>query len=280
MTIFQLNKRRGHKFLFSGFIFGFCMARITTCTLRIASICLPSNISLALAAQIFVAAGIIIIFVINLVWAQRILRAHQPTIGWHAAIPIAFNTLYVLIVLTLAVVIIASVQSYFTLRPRTRTIDRALQLYGSTLFAVVAFLPIVIVGLATTLLRKETIEKFGHGRQKTKILVLLIGATLCCLGAAFRAGTSWKHPALLTQPQPAYLARGYFYFFNFGIEVLIIYMYAIMRMDLRFWVPDGAKGPGSYSSADGRVSEDMDEEHGDEEGKGDGKEEGLESVLD
>lgn len=30
MTIFQINKRRGHKFLMSGLMFGFCMARTLT----------------------------------------------------------------------------------------------------------------------------------------------------------------------------------------------------------------------------------------------------------
>jgi hypothetical protein len=35
MTIFQLNRRKGHKFIVSGVIFGFCMARITACVLRL-----------------------------------------------------------------------------------------------------------------------------------------------------------------------------------------------------------------------------------------------------
>jgi hypothetical protein len=36
---------------------GFCMSRIVTCTIRISSICLPHDISLSIAAAIFVAAG-------------------------------------------------------------------------------------------------------------------------------------------------------------------------------------------------------------------------------
>ena len=35
MTILQLNNRRGHKFLFSGMLFGFSMSRIMTCIIRI-----------------------------------------------------------------------------------------------------------------------------------------------------------------------------------------------------------------------------------------------------
>lgn len=223
------------------------MTRITTCTIRIASIALPSNIRLALAAQIFVAAGIVLVFLINLIWSQRILRAHHH-FGWHRSIHWAFIALYVLIVLTLAVVITAVVQSYYTLNPHTRSIDRALQLYGGTLFAVISFLPIVIIGTAVILshVSKRDVEKFGHGRHRTRIVTLLIGATLCCLGAAFRAGTSWMSPVPLAGTEPAYYHRGWFYVMNFGIEILVVYFYAVMRVDLRFWVPNGAKGPGSY----------------------------------
>ena len=230
---------------------GFCVARTTTCILRIASTSLPHIIRLAIAAQIFVAAGIVLVFVINLIWAQRILRAHHP-LGWRPSIRYVFIALYVLIVLTLAINITSVVQSYYTLRPRTRAIDRALQLYGATLFAIVSFLPILIIAVALMLSRASNlkVEKFGHGRHRTKIVVLLIGASLCCLGAAYRAGTSWRHPVSLSQREPTYFHRGWFYFMNFGLEVVVVYFYAIIRVDLRFWIPNGANGPGSYRMAD------------------------------
>lgn len=223
------------------------MARTTTCILRIATVSLPSNTRLLIAASIFVAAGIVLVFVINLIWAQRILRAHHP-LGWHPFVRRLFTALYVLIVLTLAVVITAVVQTFYTLRPRTRAIDRSLQLYGQTLFAAVAFAPIPIVALACALSRatKVPLDTFGAGTHRTKLAVLLAGSALCALGAAFRAATSWRHPVPLTQPQPAYFHKAWFYVMNFGVEVVIVYMYAAMRVDLRFWVPDGARGFGSY----------------------------------
>lgn len=35
MTILLVNKKRGHTFVMSGMMFGFCMARMTTCVMRI-----------------------------------------------------------------------------------------------------------------------------------------------------------------------------------------------------------------------------------------------------
>ncbi|KAF2451363.1 hypothetical protein P171DRAFT_425870 [Karstenula rhodostoma CBS 690.94] len=268
MTIFQYNKRRGHNFLFNGMLFGFCTSRVTTCILRIASISLPTNIRLAIAAQIFVAAGILLVFIINLIWAQRILRAHHP-FGWQASTRWFFKALYAIVVFTLAIVITSVVQSFYTLRPRTKTIDRALQLYGVTLFAVVSFLPIPLIALSGA--SKREVDKFGQGRHRTKVAVLLTGAALCCLGAAYRAGTSWMTPVPLSQPEPARFHKGWFYFMDFGIEVLVVYMYAIMRVDLRFHVPDGAEGPGSYRVGGG--SEGDVESLGTREGSGGEEEE-------
>lgn len=247
MTIFQLNKRRGHKFLFSVFLFGFCMARIVTSILRIASTCLPTDISLAIAAQIFVAAGVLIVFIINLLWTQRIVRSLHPNIGWHRAGSIILNILFVLIGLTLAIVITATVQTFYTLRPRTRTIDRDLQLYSATFLTIISFLPIPITLIALAIPRKAPHDRFGVGRLRTKIIVLLLGSTLLCLGASYRCGTSWLQPVPRSQPLPGYYHKAAFYIMNFGVELLTVYLYAIMRVDLRFHVPNGAKGPGSYA---------------------------------
>ncbi|KAH7116087.1 hypothetical protein B0J11DRAFT_584119 [Dendryphion nanum] len=247
MTIFQLNKRRGHKFLFNIFIFAFCMARIVTCILRIASTSLPHDAQLAIAAQIFVAAGVLIIFVINLLWAQRIVRSLHPSIGWHRLSSITIRILYALIGFTLVIVITATVQSLYTLRTRTRTIDRALQLYGVTLLATVSTLPIPIVLLALVVPRHRPHDRFGTGRLRTKIAVLLTGSMLLCLGAWFRCGTAWQKPVPRSRPLPGYYSKACFYVFNFLVEILTVYLYAVMRVDLRFHIPDGAKGPGSYT---------------------------------
>lgn len=223
------------------------MSRIVTCTLRIASICLPKDLQLAIAATIFVAAGVLIAFIINIIWAQRILRATHPTLGWHGVTRIVFIAIYVLIGLTLAITITSVVQNFYTLRPRTKFIDRALQLYGSTFLVVISSLPLLIVGLALALPRRTPLEKFGAGKHSVKIGVLLTGATLLTTGAWYRCGTNWQTPVPRSQPLPGYFAKPCFYIFNFGVEILTLYLYAIMRTDLRFHIPDGAKGPGSYT---------------------------------
>jgi hypothetical protein len=52
MAILQVNLRRGRKFIISGMIFGFCMARILACTMRLVWASYPHNVSVAIASQV------------------------------------------------------------------------------------------------------------------------------------------------------------------------------------------------------------------------------------
>jgi Protein of unknown function (DUF3112) len=246
MTILQLNMRKGHKFIMSGLLFGFCMARIATNVMRIVWACYPTDASIAIAATIFVAAGVLILFLINLIFAQRIIRAAHPHFGWHRAIHYAFLVLYILIFLMLVLVITATVDSFYTLNLRIRNIDTDLRRTAGTYFMVISFLPIPMVILGLVIPRKTCLEKFGSGRWRTKIWILLTSSILLCLGASFRLGTTFKNPRPRSDPA-WYDAKWCFYFFNFIVEIIVVYLYLILRVDKRFHIPDKSHGPGDYS---------------------------------
>ncbi|KAF4542232.1 Family c-likeg-protein-coupled receptor protein [Lasiodiplodia theobromae] len=247
MALFKKNQKQGHKFLLTLLIFGFCMCRVVTCILRIASATRPTNIQLAIAAQIFVAAGVLLIYIINLIFTQRMIRAQHPRLGWSFRFGMFFKLTYVVTALTLIMVITVTVQSFYTLSINTRRIDRDIQLYCSTFFAYVSFLPIPLTLLGLILPRKKRLEKFGIGRWRSKIIVLLLATFILCLGAAFRCATAYLDPVPMTQPLPSYYSKACFYIFNFALEILVIYLYLAFRVDRRFHIPNGAKGPGQYA---------------------------------
>ncbi|KAL8828511.1 MAG: hypothetical protein Q9191_002550 [Dirinaria sp. TL-2023a] len=246
MTIFQINQSRGHKFIMSGMLFGFCMARTVTSIMRIVWACRPTNVRIAIAAQVFVAAGVVLLFVINLIFAQRIIRAAHPHSGWHPAMSWFFKALYILIVVSLIMLITSVVQSFYTLNSNTRRIDRDIQLYGQTYYSVISFLPIPLVIIGLIIPRKTRVEKFGSGRFRSKIHILLWATALLCLGAAFRCGTNYKAPR--PRDDPAwYHSKACFYIFNFTVEIIVIFLYVVVRVDKRFWVPNGSHGAGDYT---------------------------------
>lgn len=223
------------------------MARITACTMRLVWSKRPLDISIAIAAQVFVAAGVLILFVINLIFAQRILRASHPQWAWANWVSLAFKTYYASIVVMLLALITCTVQSFYTLNHNTRRIDRDVQLVGTTYFAVAAFLPFPLVLLRVILPKKiEHVDKFGEGRFRTKIRVLLFAAFILTLGASFRAGTAYV-PRPRSDPA-WYDSKACFYLFNFTIEITVVALYAAIRVDLRFHIPDAVHGPGAYSA--------------------------------
>jgi Protein of unknown function (DUF3112) len=232
------------------------MARIVTMIMRIAAICKPHNINLSIAATVFLNAGVVILFIVNLLFAQRLIRAQHPRLGWNPVFSALFKATYALIVISIIMLITAAVQMFFTLNTNTRRIDRDIQLYGVTFFAIASFLPLpLVVGGLLIPRRDHALDKFGHGRWREKIWILMTASTLICFGAAYRAACSWHTPVPRTQPMPAHFAKGAFYVVNFTVEILVVYLYGILRVDLRFHVPDSARGPGSYQAGAAKAAE-------------------------
>lgn len=246
MTIFQVNRRGGHKFVLSAMLFGFCMARITTLVLRIVWATIPHNSGLAIAANILVNAGILLVYIINMILSQRILRAKQPQVGWNPAVRLAPKILYVFIVGALAMVITSVVVSVNTTDPHTRAQCRDVQLAAMTYLLVFTCLPFVHLVAAFALPRSPHEESFGKGSVSSKALIVTLSTCICILIAGFKSGATWSPPRPASHPA-WYHAKSCFYVFNFGCEILVLCLLTFSRFDQRFHVPNGCTHPGDYT---------------------------------
>ncbi|KAL7921173.1 putative family C-likeG-protein-coupled receptor [Trichoderma austrokoningii] len=244
MTIFQRNRRRGHKFILSGLFFGFSMARISANVMRIVWACYPKNVRIAIAAQILANAGVIIIFVANLILVQRVLRAYHPRLGWSMPARIFFRGLIASVIGCLLMLIICLVISIYTLDQTTIDQTHIAQTVALTYFAFLAFLPVPIIGLCFVIPRRRRIEKFGTGSMRYKLFLLIFTSCLLTLGAAFRAGVIYYR----LPPTEArwFQSKACFYCFNYLIELIVVFTYALSRFDRRFHVPNGSSAPGHY----------------------------------
>lgn len=247
MTLFQINRRRSHKFVPSAVTFGFCMSRIAATSVRIAWAVHPTNSGLSIAAQILVNAGVVLLFILNLLFVQRILRACLPRIGWNMLVSWTFKAVYILIVCAIVMVITVTIQRFNTSDPNILRIDRDVQLAAVTYIAVISFLPlpILILTILCTGGNLKVIESFGAGSWKTKLFVVTVSSILMCLGASFRAGTAWKPSRPATDP-PWYDHKACFYVFNFTLEIIVVFLFLIGRVDRRFHVPDGSSKVREY----------------------------------
>ncbi|KAK1542045.1 hypothetical protein CPAR01_05432 [Colletotrichum paranaense] len=247
ITIFRRNKARGHKFLPSVLLAGFCMARNMALVLRIVWSTRHDNASLTIAANIFAAAGVIILFIVNLIFAQRLVRSIHPTFGWGRIPSIAFKALYAYVIICLIMTITITIISFYTRNPSTLNTARIIQLFSGTSLATLAFLPIPIV-IATVLIPSKSVpEPFGKGSLRTKIILVLFTSTLLAMGAGFRIGVSYTTPRLASNPA-WYHHKACYYVFNYVIELIVVFTYALSRFDRRFHIPNGSSAPGHYSA--------------------------------
>jgi hypothetical protein len=254
MTILQKNNRRNHKFLLSGMLFGFCMARITTLTLRIVWANRQHNVRLAIAANIFVNAGILLIYIINVILSQRILRAKQPQIGWHPIPRIGTKVLYYLIPGALVMVITATVVQVYTQNPDVRSSCRDVQLAAMTYLLIFTCVPLLHIAAAVFLPRRTDEETFGEGSMMAKIIIVTLSSCMCILVAGFKAGANWSAPRQLSNPA-WYHSKSCFYVFNFMLEILILCLLTFSRIDKRFHIPNGSTKHGDYSRTQSEASD-------------------------
>lgn len=250
MTIFQLNNRRGHKFPMSGAMFGFSMARTVSMIMRIVWACYPHNLHIAIAASVFAAAGVLILYFVNILFVQRILRAVHPRVGWHRGTKAVFTVLYVTVPLILAMIITVVVQSFYTLNPNTHRIDHDVQIAAQAYLIFLSAVPLISIPIIVLIPRSENrpIEPFGTvGAFHSKISILVAGSFLLALGRCFIATSTLAHAPPVSSPA-WYDSKAVFWIFYFTVEAIVIYSYALLRVDRRFHVPNGSSGPGHYAA--------------------------------
>jgi hypothetical protein len=224
---------------------GFCFVRLITFSTRLAWGVRPENASLALVSNIFLNAGIPILYIINLVFAHRITRAQHPRLGWHRSLSILGRVVIGLILMTLVMLIYAGVQSAYTQSGGLQHKIHDIQLYGSTFNTVIAILPLPMLLLGIVIPRRVRTEKFGSGRFRLKIGVLIASSLLLTLRTAWGTTLTWIHPVHKSQPMPWYLQKAIFYTVQLLTELIVVYMFIFVRINRIFYTPDGLPR-GSY----------------------------------
>lgn len=180
---------------------------------------------------------VVVLFAVNIIFTQRILRSLHPNFGWH---PIT-TKLFFVIVISVPMIIIWNIASltvtFFTLNPRSIAITKNLLLFGSCWTLFLCLFPAIFVTLATAIPSPTPVEKFGSGRFRMKCIVLITAVALLAVGAITRLlGAVIEKP--ITAPSHLF-SKPVFYTTGFMLEIIVVYGYLFLRVDLRFWVPDG-----------------------------------------
>lgn len=249
ISIFRTNLKRGHKFIISALFTGFCMARVGTCVLRIAWATRLENVSLGIAAQLLVNLGVFLLYIINLLFAQRILRARRPHIGWHRALKAVFITSYICLGLVAVLVISFTVLSFYTLDASLLRACIDIQHAASTYLTVFVVAPyaILLAAYVTKPSQTSPVNAFGRQSIEFKTLILLVLVSLMTLEQGFKYAVSWIQAGYTINDLPWYDSKACFYIFGFMLEVLYILTALSFRSDQLFHVPDGSSKRQTYT---------------------------------
>lgn len=188
--------------------------------------------------------SVVVLFAVNILFTQRILRALHPKFGWSKPVNTFFLAMLVSVGLIIIINIIALTSSFFTQDEHLLKISRGFILFGASYTMTLSIFPILVLLPAGLVPGK--IERFGAGPFRFKVFLLLFATFLFGIGAMVRlAAGVQEHPA----SQPAAIdSKVVFYLTGFVLEIIVVALYAVCRIDLLFHVPDGCTGPGDYAA--------------------------------
>ena len=184
------------KFAFSGMMCALCLLRCLALAVRMAWASSQSSSSggVATAATALAQLGTVLIYITNIVLAQRVLRGYRPRFGWRRATTLAFNALLAAVVVALVFMVAAGVAlgcfyaridgdgdgggddggSEEEVFARRINGARVVQLLGAVALAILATVPVpVVLGAAVA---------WGMARS-------------CCRGGGDDCGESYVTPA-------------------------------------------------------------------------------------
>ena len=249
MGIYQLNRRKGHKFPMSLVMFGFCMSRVVTCVLRLVWATRPNNVHIAIAAQIFTNVGVLVVYFVLLFLALRVFRATHPKLGWSKALNKTLIFSYILLLLAILLTISFTILTFYTLNMTLRSVALWVQRSAILYMMIFNVTTLVLLLLSILLPRAADNENFDTGSMGSKLIILGVAVFFSIFIAGFRAGIVWSSPQPASNPA-WYDTKAAFYVILFGFEIIIIYLFLFTRIDRRFWVPNGSNKPGDYFSVE------------------------------
>jgi len=189
--------------------------------------------------------SVVVLFAVNTFFTQRIIRSIHPQIGWSAPATKLFWGIIVSVPTIIVWNIINASLSVFLIQPKQAATIHDLVIFGSCYTLFLCTIPITFLGFTALFPPSTPPERFGKGGLHAKILILIIASSILTVGAVIRLVTTVK---VRPKDDPGALnSKAVFYITGFMLEIMVVVMYALARVDLRFYVPDGCTGPGDYS---------------------------------
>lgn len=236
---FKLSKKT---FIPGAMVMGFCFSRVVTMCLRIAWTANVTIKNLAIAANVFVNGGVLLIYVINLIFLHRYILQIFPSIptnGKHLFNLIAHA--YMLSVVPLLVLVIApGVQLFLTTDPDIIVTDRTILRFAQcylTVFVAVQVATVVVVWVYYFLKSRKASGMSGKEVTIRASIIFFVGSLLLWIQAIKTRQTFYTPTPQTPHNPPWFLQRPILYAGLFLPEILCVLIYSVTNIRLRFLKP-------------------------------------------
>lgn len=248
ILLFEHQRRRRLSCTIPIVLFLFSGERVLTCILRIVWAFNLTSVRIAVATQIFLQAGVLLLFLLNLILAKEVWLGRQPGARTRRALTTTLITFSTLTISALIMVIASIIVSVYTLDHKVITNCRDVQRAGATYFLVLAATPLIMLALAFSTSPTRPAEAQVKLRDDSSLTVItVVSSVLCVLNAGFKTGVVWAAPRPLFDPA-WYHSRACLYTFVFTTEICVLVLLYSTRVDLRF---QRAKDRGNTYSSQG-----------------------------
>lgn len=116
--------------------------------------------------------------------------------------------------------------------------------FGSSYNLFLVTFPFIVISVACAIPGPRP-ERFGKGSLRVKTSLVMLASILLATGATIRS-YAFFNPRLPVNDDVLY-GKPIFYTTQFMLEIIVVALYALLRFDLLFHVPNGSSGPGDYS---------------------------------
>lgn len=211
------------QFILSALTFGFCMSRIVTWSMRSVWAFHQSNKGVIIAANIFLGAGIILLFAVNMQLSFRLYKALHPSAHGNKIKSLMLATQLSLVVL-LVLTVVPGVQSFLTTNPNTFAIDSTFRKFSIIYLTVYSGLPVFFTLFVVLTVPREQKSITRHVYRKA--IVIIIASALLALEMGVRTAQTFNKPG----QHPWFMSKEAFYLLIPLPELIVLALYALMDL--------------------------------------------------
>lgn len=199
--------------------------------MRIAWAFRPTNVRVAVASQVLLQAGVLLLLLLNLILAERLWLDRRPGRRTRRGLKVFLGAVSAMTVSALIMVVVSIVVSVYTLDQRTIEKCREVQRTAACYLVVLAVAPVALLLLAA--LFPAVPMPRGTRLNRSKLAIVLLSCLLYTINTGFKAGVLWARPKSLFDPA-WYHSRACLYTFVLGTELLALVLLSAVRADIRF----------------------------------------------